>query len=485
MRTFLVLMVVVWVGSCAVSFSTGQLVFAVPLALASSLITWYITRSLPIAASTIALALLGGVLGQSHITAPPDCHITAPVTGTIRAEPRRETTRVQYQVTTSPGCTILVYGQRWPLYGQGETVTISQGELTDVDDLPADQHGYAQYLRRQGISAMWRYPTIAAHTAPAPSSRYQALAQQLEQILPEPDASLVAELVLADRGRTPREITDSFRITGTSHVLAVSGMHISILVGVLLVIISPLALPRLLTLVLMNSLFWTYIMFIGAPASALRAGIFWSCALIALELRRLMSLPSLVLLTIAILVTYRPAIMTDLGFMLSVSAVSGIFASLFLTQPLRRRLHRASTPTLWQHVVRQFSSGVSILVLTTLGATLTTAPLIAYYFQTISPSSLIANLLVIPPLSLILVVSILVLVISYVSLPIAALIAYPLHLLLQWLVNSVTFIATLPGASLTTPIPPLWFIVSYYVALLTLASIWLRTQRRSWREVWA
>ena len=111
-----------------------------------------------------------------------------------------------------------------------------------------DDFDYRDYLALQGVGAVARFPalTLDAEGAGSPLLRRvyalrATLSKSLQRSLPEPASALARSLLLGQRRGLPDEVRQDFIETGTSHLLAISGLHVAILLG------AALALGRMLS----------------------------------------------------------------------------------------------------------------------------------------------------------------------------------------------------------------------------------------------
>ena len=134
---------------------------------------------------------------------------------------------------------ILVFARLYPDIRYGDSLVL-RGRL---EEPPDDLEGfdYRDYLARRGIHALMSWPGVTLveedQGSPALSLVYRlrsSLARSLAASLPEPQASLAQTLLLGIRGGVPAEVTQAFRDTGTSHLLAISGLHVGVVLGLFL-----------------------------------------------------------------------------------------------------------------------------------------------------------------------------------------------------------------------------------------------------------
>jgi competence protein ComEC len=434
---------------------------------------WHWQVRLPFVVTSIGLFLLGNIYGVFYQgTSSRPCDLSAVTTVTVSYVQRITERRATYVVTTSSGCRWILVAPRVPLYDSGTTLSLS-GPPQPVARLSADD-GYKAWLQRRGITAILEYPTITviapASSARMPSAR-QVIDERLQYIFVEPELSFVRAMLLAAPVALPPALEANFKATGVSHILAISGMNISLMTGMLLAVISVAPLRPLARSLTTLSLVWLYMVLINLPVSAVRASFFWSIALLALRLGLLVSLPTAIILTATLMISYNPALLLDVGWQLSMAAVVGIGVALFIWR---------GVPELRPAWLKWLAAAL----LVTGGATVMTWPLVAYHFGTISFISVIANLLIEPMFPLMLAGSLVTLVISFIVPPLAVFGSFIVRAGYQWMDLVTSLLARLPGAYVTDITLPGWSVGLYYVVVLG-ALVWLiRYQRRSWREMW-
>lgn len=222
-------------------------------------------------------------------------------------------------------------------------------------------------------------------------------------------SSLARAILLGDRSQLDYFRRELFRICGVSHTLALSGLHVSVL-SLVLVRLIPASLPRV-RVCAVGAFLCIYAALAGFPASLLRAAIMFMCILFAPLFKRRNDTLSALALSFIIIVAIKPLSIYSAGFCLSFSAVAGIA---MLYAPIMKHLRHA----------------VFAPVATTVSATLGTLPFTLSFFGTFSTYSLIANIFIVPLITLALTLCFVALVASYVILPLGKLIALPARALL-------------------------------------------------------
>ena len=490
MRKFFLLFLLAWLlGVSLGAAGIGFWVAILAAALTAGAVFFLKQRS-QIVFTSLALVWLGFVWGSvsaASVTAEP-CDLSALGQARIVAPVQLREQQVRFVAEFEGGCRILVSAERFAGVREGDVIELVGGEVQTPDDVREFSEGYAKYLERQGISGTWGFATVVSGpTTPRPAGwraglrgvsqqslaagLHEAVMVRVTSVFTEPEASLVMAMLFAEYGTLPEELVNDFRATGVSHILSISGLHVSLLTGLLVGLLLFLPLGPKTRTVLALVLLWLYIIFIGAPASAVRAAAFWTLALGALRLYLLIGLPTVFLLAASALVSFKPLYLADVSFQLSVSAVAGIFLALFLVKPYFVRLKPA---------VRSVLS----LLLVSLGAMLATGPLVAYHFQNVAMAGIVTNLIVVPLSSLFLVLAIIALVVSFVFMPAALLVSLLLRIVMGGITTVTSVFADLPGLYFTDVVVPLWFIPLYYLALAAACIAIVRWQGRSWREAW-
>lgn len=230
----------------------------------------------------------------------------------------------------------------------------------------------------------------------------EQLLQRLRQGgVDDDEYAVVAAMVLGDRSAMPRELREGYNVTGAAHILALSGLHLGIVYGLLSLLIAR-GRKRIVSQVLLILSIWLFVLMTGMSVSVVRAAIMLTVyALLSLGHRDRMSLNTLAFTAIIMLVV-NPYALFDVGFQMSFMAV----AAILLFMPLARMVF--SEAYLMRHRVLKWLWGI---VWVSCAAQIGVAPLIAYYFGRFSTWFLLTNFIVIPAAWLILYLAVVVMVV--------------------------------------------------------------------------
>jgi competence protein ComEC len=250
---------------------------------------------------------------------------------------------------------------------------------------------YPAYLATQGIflEGWTREPveTVAAgrgSTILAAIFRMRALLlRRLDAALPAQQAALLKATVLGDRSGLSPEMNQAFLDSGTYHILAISGLNVSLLAGTLFGLFRLLRASPRLAAAAAAILVTLYAALAGASPSVIRAAVMADAYLLAVILDRRGDLVNSLALSALALLWWNPRFLFDVGFQLTYLATLGILVILPHCEAALAPLPRALR---WP--------GESVAI--TVAATIMTLPILAVAFNRVAPVGILANLPIVP-----------------------------------------------------------------------------------------
>jgi len=374
----------------------------------------------------------------------------------------------------------LVYVPRYPSYEYGDVLEIS-GEPETPQQF--DDFDYRGYLAHQGIYTVIFYPYIEVIDTGQGNtllswiySLRSSLSESLAEVLPEPQSSLAQGIILGIRGNIPSEVSDDFSRSGTAHILAISGLHLSIMAGVMLGVgLWLFGRRHYLYVWLALGAVWFYVIITGMHLPVLRGAIMASMFLFAELLGRQRSAIVALVFAAVVMVGVWPYILGDASFQLSFLAMAG----LVFIFPVFRSLGRKITARFFGE--EGFTAATANLAVdalsATLGAVIAVWPVVAYYFGIISLAGPLATLLVLPALPGVIALGGLGALLGLFVLPVAQVVGWIAWLFLSYvLLIADGFSAAYVDVGSISPV----FIWIYYLVLA--AALWLYHNRDRFRS---
>lgn len=264
-------------------------------------------------------------------------------------------------------------------------------------------------------------------------------------MLPEKEASMVSGILLGDKRGISEEIKSDFRQVGVSHMLAVSGMHLSILAQFLMMALVSFKIPRRYRGLIVSIGVLGFMALTGFSSSIMRAGImsiiYFSGYIFNRKPDPINSLGFAVLL----ICLMNPLAASDVGLLLSFSAVLGI---LLLGNPITKFIKdRVMSPKNENPILKWAIEAFSISI----AATLFTSPISMIVFKRVSIVSPIANIIIIFPLAIMIIFALISLILYLIQLSfIAVTFAALAGMTVDYMVWSAHLLAQIPKASLPT-----------------------------------
>lgn len=355
-----------------------------------------------------------------------------------------------------------------PYFRYGDRLRLD-GVLAPPPEL--DRRDYPAYLARQGIGSVMSFPqaTLLDGVGGNPFYRWlygvrRSIARSLAGSLPEPQASLGQAVLLGLRDDLPDKQVQQFQETGTSHLLAISGLNVSILMGIALAV-SAWVLGRRRQLYLAGpfALLWLYALIAGMSPSVARAAVMGSVYLLALAVGRPRSTLPALAFAAALMTAVDPQVIRSISFQLSFAAMAGIAA---WAEPLGRLLaagdwRRADSDT----TPRARWALPAEAAAMTIAATVATLPLVAFHFHSVSLVGMPATLLTLPALPAVLVTQAATGLAGLASHVLATPFSWLAWLSTSYIVVVVDVLARLPVASVETGRLASLLVWTYFVAL--------------------
>ncbi len=352
----------------------------------------------------------------------------------------------------------------------------------------ANAFSYRDYLTRQGIFSSMSASNITIlpgkQTAPFWSLMYRlhdSLLKQVNRLFPNPEASLIASILLGYDKGMPADVKQAFSDTGTSHIIAISGFNISIVASVFIFIFCRLfgkkwGMPTAILGIII------YTLLAGASASVVRAAIMGSMTMIGAVFGR-RNLAATGLSSAAFAMTlYNPQVLWDIGFQLSFAAMLGL---VIYSQPLEELTTAFLERFFPQKQVERFIGPISAYFLLTFAAQLTTLPISIYHFGRFSLIALAANPLVLSAQPALMILSGAAVTLSKIYLPLGQVIAWAAWPFAAYTIRMAEFFAGFPGGVFLLGEISLLAALFFYVVLFVITFAWSKFKNAATPPIFA
>jgi len=434
------------------------------------------------------LALFGGsirfqsslpVVNEQHLQFYNDKGVSE-IEGIVCTEPEARNTTAIFQLSANKlqidggkkeiSGKALIRVPRYQEYHYGDTLKLT-GKLETPPQF--DDFDYKDYLARQGVYSVVNYPEIEILDTGKGFkplawiySLRNRLSQSLSLALPEPRASLAQGMLLGLRSNIPYSLQEAFSRTGTAHLLAISGLHLSIIIGISLSIGIWLFGRRYYIYIWLAFLaIWLYALVTSMRPPVVRGAIMGSMFLLAEFLGRQRTASTALAFAAAMMVGIELQVLWDASFQLSFLAMAGlIFFSPYLQAWGRKGVTAAVGK---EGALTSLSNIVIDSFAVTLSAILATWPVIAYYFGTISFVGLPATFFALLALPGIIITTALVGTAGLFAPLLAQILGWIAWLFLSYFIFVVQAFDALPFSSAKLGSIHIWQIWLYYALLAT------------------
>ena len=341
----------------------------------------------------------------------------------------------------------LVRRREPPYFRVGDLLWL-KGELEGPPTL--GDFDFPAYLAQQGVRSVMAFPSLSLLDEGRGSvlrrslfATRSRLSESLSRALPEPQNGFAQAITLGVRGGLSPQLSEDFKDSGTTHLLAISGLHVGIvMVMVLGVSRGLLWRPRLVVYLLPLAAIWLYALMAGLPPSAHRAAIMGSFYLAALYFGRQRHGPDALMLAALAITAVNSVALWQVSFQLSFLAMAGIVVA---APAFERSLAWDGGPSGWSAPER-LARGILASVAMAAAATLFTWPAVAFYFHRVSLVGIPATVLALPALPFALVTSFLTSILGLISAQAAWAFGWAAWLSLSYIVWVVQLFAAVPLA---------------------------------------
>lgn len=363
----------------------------------------------------------------------------------------------------------LITTAKYPAYAIGDEIVFF-GEMKKPENF-AD-FDYGSYLRGKNILMVSAFPVIEKVGEGRGNSIRLALSrvkksfeEKIDMLFRDPYGALLKGLLLGERSQLPEEFLEALRITGTTHIVALSGYNITLVGASLLSLLLFCTVSFRMAFWASSSFIVLFIVMTGASASVVRAGIMGLLVLVAQNEGRAYRMTNALVFAASVMIFYNPLILRfDAGFQLSFLATCGI-----LYLPSRVTLGMARMKEVFykkgkvKALEKEYRSGrLETILVETLSAQVLVLPLLLYLFGTISFISPFANIAVLAAVPFAMGFGFFSVIAGFLWMPLGKMISWIAWLILAYMVNAIEWFSRVPYASLEVSVVPWYVLVGAY-----------------------
>jgi competence protein ComEC len=399
------------------------------------------------------------------------------VTGTLASPPDKRDTytnlRVEVSAVNTGDETLTVHGLILARVATNDN--LHYGDMVRLRGYlktppSGEDFSYQDYLAHQGIRAYMpaAQATLLPFVGGNPFLRQlytfkDHAVSNVYQIFPDPEASLLAGILLGDDNGLPASLQQAYKNTGTAHIIAISGFNITIIAALFVGLFSRLLGRRKGAFVAVLGIV-VYTMVVGATASVVRAAIMGGLAIFARQFGRRQNGLNTLSFTAAVMAIINPQVLWDVGFQLSFAATLGL---ILYAQPFEdwavRLISRFTSP----QKAKKIAGPIAAYLLFTLAAQLTTLPIMAYQFGRVSLIGVVANPFILPIQPAVMILAGLALLLSFIYLPLGKLAGWAAWPFAAYTNRAVEFFNGFPHGVVVLGEFSLLFVILFFALLLS------------------
>lgn len=334
---------------------------------------------------------------------------------------------------------------------------VYRGDMLNVEGSMAATRGSNQ--ARMSFARL----TLLRHDSTPIDILRRRFTSALQSVLPEPHGSFAAGILIGQRTTIPEQTSDQLSITGLTHIVAVSGYNLTIIVVMVRGLLKGAS--KFQSTIGAAILVITFVLITGFSASIVRAALISGLSLLAWYYGRAFKPVLLISFGAALTALWNPFyIWSDLGWYLSFIAFFGVL----IIAPLAIKLvSKRDEPKL-----------LAALLTETIAAQVVTLPLIMYIFGRVSLVGLLANALVVPLVPLAMLLTLVAGLAGMLLAPIAGWLAWPARILLTYMLDITAVLSRVPRASAEQYITLQTMMALYVLIIVFVILLWLRVRSK-------
>ena len=336
------------------------------------------------------------------------------------------------------------------------------GELEDAETAKNEGgFNYNQYLKLKGI-----YKTISVKKNKIKILKdnnfsiienginciRSRIKDSAKKIFPEKEANFLIAIIIGDKQELDEGIQQDFRNSNLSHILAVSGMHVSFIIMGLTFILNKIKIGKNRSKIFIIMFLVFFIFLTGGSPSVQRACIMSIYLIVGNLLHKKTNILNSIAFSSLVILIINPYNLLDIGFQLSFGGTLGIV----LIYPKLKQKFKIKSKIIGK---------ILDIALVTVSANIVIFPIVLYYYSTISTTFLLSNLLVSCIIGIILIFGIVIIILSYICFSISNILGIVEKILIDILLQIANIIGGIPFSQVYFITPQPFMIIVYYLFL--------------------
>jgi competence protein ComEC len=355
---------------------------------------------------------------------------------------------------------VLIKAPLYPEFSVGEKLFVNGKVSLPSNVLPIEINkkgfDYRSYLLNRGIGSTSFYPEIKSEGVVNIAFNTKLIllkdsfVEKINSYVSNPASSLASGMLFG-KASFSKELNETFRVAGISHIVVLSGFNIAILISFVLAVLFFLP---LVARVIASAIFVVlFVLAVGAEASVVRATIMAFVSLLAMLSGREYVARQALILSFVLIILYDPlALLNSVSFHLSFLATAGI---VYLGESISELLEKIKVGGFLNQIFTP-----------TLSAIIATQGYILYTFGFLSLYTFIVNILVVPFVPIAMLLSFFVVVFAYLSSAVAFIFGFMDSALLNVMIGVAKFFSNLPMAKLTASFSEIYLFMYYFLVFV-------------------
>lgn len=283
----------------------------------------------------------------------------------------------------------------------------------------------------------------------------RSISKRTSELLKEDEASILTAMLIGNKDSLNENIKEDFRKSSLSHILAISGMHVSYIIMGITFIINKTKVNKKISKIITILFLIFFIILTGKTPSVQRACIMSIYMILGNLLYKKTNILSSISISMIFILLENPYSILDIGLQLSYAGILGIV----IIYPILNKYKSSKI------IKIKIIDKIIDIILVTLSANIVLFPIILFHFNTISTTFLLSNLLVSPIIGIIIFLGFFTIIISYTFPFMIAIFSNALQFALTILLKIANLIGNIPFSRIYLPTPKIYMIIIYYLTL--------------------